>query len=82
VFSATALVIYKTPLRRTGDDHPCPLIGVFQATFSEADHFRGSLFAVLIPSPVGPRKLAQSAAWVDGTSITNITNAEKAAIAG
>ena len=60
--------MYKTPLRRTGDDQPCPLIGVFHATLSVADHLIGSLVAVLVPSPEGPRKLAQSAPNVDDSS--------------
>src|SRR5581483_9295043 len=43
----------------TGDDHPRPWIGVFQATFFVSLHSRGRPVASACPSPLGPRNSAQ-----------------------
>ena len=45
-----------------GDAWPMPGSYVFHAMFSSADHFVGTPFSRLLPSPRGPRQVGQSSA--------------------
>src|SRR5436190_6013598 len=64
LFSAgiTAVVTYRRPRRNTGEDQPRPGISARQTMFEELLQFTGTLRALEIPCPPGPRNWGQSTA--------------------
>jgi hypothetical protein len=52
-----------------GDDHPCPGIGVFHATFFSGDHSAGTFASDETPCPVGPRKRGQFSALARAANV-------------
>ena len=61
--SSVADVTNTRSSQTTGDDQPCPGIGVFHATFFSSDHSVGTFGSEEMPCPVGPRNRGQFSAF-------------------